>query len=135
MLFRSSAVDRILELCATPDLEPDLVVTLMSFRFGAGPTGGDADHGVAALNRLGVPYLSPILLTRTTAEEWLHHSNGLGPFEVLVSVMLPEFDGAINQIPIAAMTPPRHDARHRVDTAELQVVDEQLNRQIGRAHV
>ena len=128
----ASAVDRILELCATPGLEPDLVVTLMSFRFGAGPTGGDADHGVAALNRLGVPYLSPILLTRTTAEEWLHHSNGLGPSEVLVSVMLPEFDGAINQIPIAAMTPPRHDARHRVDTAELQVVDEQLNRLVGR---
>ena len=121
----ASAVDRILELCATPGLEPDLVVTLMSFRFGAGPTGGDADHGVAALNRLGVPYLSPILLTRTTAEEWLHHSHGLGPSEVLVSVMLPEFDGAINQIPIAAMTPPQHDARHRVDTAELQVIDEQ----------
>ena len=128
----ASAVDRILELCATPGLEPDLVVTLMSFRFGAGPTGGDADHGVAALNRLGVPYLSPILLTRTTAEEWLHHSHGLGPSEVLVSVMLPEFDGAINQIPIAAMTPPRHDARHRVDTAELQVIDEQLNRLVGR---
>ena len=46
--------------------------------------------------------------------------------------MLPEFDGAINQIPVAAMTSPEHDERHRVDTSELQVIAEQLDRLAGR---
>ncbi len=128
----TAAVDSIVEICTTAGLEPELIVTLMSFRFGAGPTGGDAEHGIQALNRLGAPYLSPILLTRTTADQWLHESHGLGPSEVLVSVMLPEFDGAINQIPVAAMTPPEHDERHRVDTSELQVIGEQLDRLAGR---
>ena len=127
----ATAVDPILEICGAPGFEPELIVTLMSFRFGAGPMGGDADHGVAALNRLGAPYLSPILLTRTTADEWAA-SHGLGPSEVLVSVMLPEFDGAINQIPVAAMTPSRRDARHRTATGELRVIDEQLSRLKGR---
>ena len=127
----ATAVEPIVELCRTPGCEPELIVTLMSFRFGAGPTGGDADRGVEALNQLGAPYLSPLLLTRTTADDW-HASSGLGPSDVLVSVMLPEFDGAINQIPVAAMTPPQHDPRHGVDTAELHTLDEQLQRLVGR---
>ncbi len=128
----ATAVETIVEICSAEGLAPDLIVTLMSFRFGAGPMGGDVERGIQALNQLGAPYLSPILLTRTTADEWLHESHGLGPSEVLVSVMLPEFDGAINQIPVAAMTPPEHDEHHCVDTAELQVIEEQLERLAGR---
>lgn len=128
----ASAATTIAELCTLPGLEARLIVTLMSFRFGAGPTGGDPDLGVQILTRLGVPYLSPILLSRTTAEQWLHESHGLGPSDALVQMMLPEFDGAINQIPIAAMTEPRRDPGHQVTTAELQVIDEQLERLVGR---
>lgn len=91
----------------------------MGFRFGVGPTGGDTDRDVAAPSRLSVPYLSLILLTHITVEEWLRHSSGLGPSEVLVSAMLPESDEATNQIPIVAMIPPRHDTRRWADTTEL----------------
>lgn len=128
----ASSLDPLQRLLCTPGYEPELIINLMSFRFGAGPTGGNPERGVQVLNQLGAPYLHPLLVSAHTVDEWRHELHSLGPSEVLVQVMLPEFDGAINEIPIAAMSPPMRDSRHGVETAELELIPAQLDRLAGR---
>ena len=53
------------------------------------------------LNRLGVPVIKAIL-THNTLEEWLDTPQGLTPMDVTMSVAMPEFDGMLITVPVAA---------------------------------
>ncbi|MDI9629258.1 MAG: cobaltochelatase subunit CobN [Acidobacteriota bacterium] len=129
----AAAIEPLRGLFATPGLAPDLIVNLMSFRLGAGPMGGDALAGEALLVELGAPYLKPLSLPKRTAAEWRESPNGLGPSEVLVSIMLPELDGCIDEVPIAAISPAEPDAAFQISSGRLELIDEQVKRLVERA--
>lgn len=61
-----------------PGITISAVISLMPFRLGAGPMGGDADQAVEILKELDVPYLKPFCLTRVSGEEW-QMADGVNP--------------------------------------------------------
>lgn len=84
------------------------VISLMPFRLGAGPMGGDADGAVEILKELNVPYLKPFCLTKVSEEEW-READAVNPGEFLISILLPELDGGIDTFPVGVMSQGRDD--------------------------
>lgn len=107
---------------------PALVLNCMPFRLSAGPMGGDVDAGIQLLRDVDAPYLHPFFLTRRTQSNWEQSTAGCTPSETLISVMLPEMDGAIEMLPVGAMAEPGYDALHDVETYELIPIPERVER-------
>ncbi len=75
----------------------DVLVTTTKFSLNlSGTTTED-------LARLGVPILTAYTILGSE-EDWAQSPAGLNPSEVSISVSLPEFDGTIHSVPIAAKT-------------------------------
>ena len=81
----------------------NMVVNFIPFRLGAGPVGGDSSAVLALLEELKAPLLHPVFLSKRLRQEWEESPEGLSPGEFLVQMMLPELDGAIELLPLAAM--------------------------------
>lgn len=124
----AQSLSTIREYFETPGFTPEVVINLMSFRLGAGPRGGDSDAGVQLLNDVGASYVKPISLMHRTVDEWRDTMAGLSPSEVLVSLMLPELDGCLDEITIAANSTAPDDELAN----QLVLIDEQVDRLVGR---
>lgn len=109
-------------------LKPDLILNFMSFRLGAGPMGGDFQAGVRFLEEMDVPYFHPFFMTRKKQQDWLESVQGCTPSEVLISVMLPELDGAIETYPIAAMSSSTYDKNYHIETEGLSIIEDRLEK-------
>jgi len=110
----------------------DLILNFMSFRLGAGPMGGDFQAGLDLLKMAGAPYLHPYFLSRRTVAEWERSVQGATTSEAMISVMLPELDGAIETYPVGAMTEPQYDSEFDIITDELELIEERVERLISR---
>ena len=71
-----------------------------------GRWGGDVDSSTAMLKSINAPIMHPLMLSRYTQKQWNESRHGLGQSEAMVMLMLPEMDGCLAEIPIAAMTEP-----------------------------
>ena len=60
-----------------------------------------AVENIKALEKLGVPVIQGIVST-STLENWQNSLQGLNSMDVSISVAMPEFDGALIAVPIAA---------------------------------
>ncbi len=109
----------------------DLIINVMPFRLGAGPMGGDYQAGIELLKVANVPYFHPFFLTRKTQEDWKNSIQGCGPSEVLISVMLPELDGAIQTFPIGAMNQNEYHKDYDIVTDELIGIDDRIKKLVG----
>ena len=125
-------VDDLRRLMGEADIVPDVVVNMLSLRLGTSYGGGRAGAGAELLNEWGAAHVHPILLTRITIEDWRRAASGLSPAKVMVSMMLPELDGSIDEIPVAAMSTPRVDERYGVSLNALTPIPEQVDRLAGR---
>ncbi len=76
-----------------------VVNTLMFSQTMATPTFGRA-AGENFYRKLGVPLIKAII-SLTPYAEWEESLQGLAPLDVVMSVALPEFDGALITVPIA----------------------------------
>ncbi|MCL1970646.1 MAG: cobaltochelatase subunit CobN [Candidatus Bathyarchaeota archaeon] len=77
----------------------DVVVSLFSFSFSTCLSGADATD---ILKKLDVPIIKAIT-TCNTFEEWRDTMQGLSIMDIPANVAMPEFDGAIITVPVAAM--------------------------------
>ncbi len=77
----------------------DVVVSLFSFSFTTCLSGAEAS---GVLKKLGVPIIKAIL-TCNTAQEWRDSIQGLSIMDIPANVALPELDGALITVPVAAM--------------------------------
>jgi cobaltochelatase CobN len=77
----------------------DVVISALSFSLTASLSGADAS---AALKKLGVPIIKAIT-TCNTFEEWRDTMQGLNVLDIPANIAMPEFDGALITVPIAAM--------------------------------
>jgi cobaltochelatase CobN len=77
----------------------DVVVSALSFSLTASMSGADA---IGALKKLGVPIIKAIT-TCNTYEEWRDSFQGLNVLDISANVAMPEFDGALITVPIAAI--------------------------------
>ncbi|MGN0587538.1 MAG: cobaltochelatase subunit CobN, partial [Oscillospiraceae bacterium] len=106
--------------------KPEIILNFMSFRLSAGPMGGNISAGTDLLKELNVPYLHPFFMSRRTEREWNESVQGNTPSETLISVMLPEQDGAVVIMPVGAKTEPVYNEEFDVTTDEIQIIDERL---------
>jgi cobaltochelatase CobN len=77
----------------------DAVISLFSFSFTTCLAGGDVP---AVLKKLDVPIIKAVL-TCNTAEEWSDSIQGLNIMDIPANIALPELDGTLITVPIAAM--------------------------------
>lgn len=110
----------------------DFILNFMSFRLGAGPMGGNTELGINFLKETDASYMHPFFMSRRTVEEWRNSIQGCSSSEVLISVMLPELDGAIETFPIGAMSNPIYNTEFDILTEELEIIDERLEKLAGR---
>lgn len=103
-----------------------LIVNCMPFRLGAGPMGGNTEQGTELLRQADVPYLHPFFLTRRTRQDWEQSVAGCMPSETLISVMLPEMDGALDMIGVGAMELDTFDPVQDVQSYRLSPIDERV---------
>ncbi len=106
--------------------KPEIILNFMSFRLSAGPMGGNISAGTNMLKELNVPYLHPFFMSRRTEKEWNESVQGNTPSETLISVMLPEQDGATVTMPVGAKTEPAYNEEFDVTTDEIKIIDERL---------
>ena len=110
----------------------DAVVNTMSFRFSAGPMGGDSAPGVALLQTLDAPYLHPFTMTRRTLEEWSGSPQGATASEIMISVMLPEMDGAVDVMPVGVRCDMQYDTAHDISVDEMVLIPERAEMFVSR---
>lgn len=113
--------------------KPELVINCMSFRLSAGPMGGNISAGTDLLKELNVPYLHPFFMSRRTEKDWIDSVQGNTPSETLISVMLPEQDGAVLTLPVGAKTEPAYDEEFDVTSDEIKIIEERLEALADRA--
>lgn len=114
--------------------KPQLILNLMSFRLGAGPMGGPAEAAVDMLRELDVPYLHPVTMSRRTEAEWRDSTQGCAPSEVLISILLPELDGALETFPIGALSVEPHPELEGVLSRRIEPIEERLQRLKDKVH-
>jgi cobaltochelatase CobN len=69
-----------------------------------------------------------MFMSHRTIDEWKSSVQGSTASEVLISVMLPEFDGAIETFPIGAKGEPIINRKFEVTLNELEIIPERLER-------
>ncbi|MCM3701631.1 cobaltochelatase subunit CobN [Paenibacillus macerans] len=127
------SMERLRELLVGEERPVDLIVNLLPFRLGIGPGGGGAAAGAAEwLDALGAPMLHPFFLSGTTEEEWRRSVRGVNPSQLMVQVVLPELDGAIETFPIAALRREGDDPALGVALNRLALIPERTDRLVGR---
>lgn len=114
------------------EAKPQLIISMLGFRIGGGPRGGDVEASTAMLESIGAPIMHPLMLSRLTEERWRASCDGLSPSESLVMLMLPEMDGCLAEIPIAAMSTPIRDDVTGVITSKMVPIPEQIDRFAAR---
>jgi cobaltochelatase CobN len=77
----------------------DVVVSVLSFSLSASLSSSTA---ITALKKLGVPMIKAIL-TCNTYEEWRDTMQGLSIIDIPSGIAMPEFDGLLITVPLAAM--------------------------------
>jgi cobaltochelatase CobN len=77
----------------------DVVISLFSFSFTTCLSGGDVS---VVIKKLDVPIIKAVL-TCNTADEWRDSIQGLSIMDIPANIALPELDGALITVPIAAM--------------------------------
>lgn len=105
----------------------DVLVNTMAFCLSAGPMGGDKACGEQLLKQLDVPHIHPYFMTRRTEEQWREAVQGSSISELLISVMLPEMDGAVDTIPVAARKEPVYNPEFDVELDELCLIEERAD--------
>lgn len=110
----------------------DLILNFMSFRLGAGPMGGDAKKAIDTLEKIEAPMFHPFFMTKKTAEEWRESAQGINSSEFLISVMLPELDGAIETYPVGAMKCNGINDEFNIELNELSIIEERVEKLIGK---
>lgn len=78
----------------------DVVISALAFSLSTSLFGATA---VDVLKKLGVPIIKAIL-TCNTHDEWRESMQGISLIDVPTSVAMPEFDGLLITVPIAAMS-------------------------------
>jgi cobaltochelatase CobN len=110
----------------------DAVINFMSFRLGAGPMGGDVTSSLDLLKEIDAVYMHPFFMSRRQETEWRESVQGINSSEFILSVMLPEFDGCAEAIPVGAMKQPEYNQKFDVDVRELKTIPERVDRFCSR---
>ena len=100
------------------------VVSVQNFVVGGGEGRSDVN---LAFTELDVPILKALRLTDSTQEKWVLSEEGLRWGTVHYRVAMPELQGIIEPIVVAALTDPKIDSATGLKYALSQPIDSQIN--------
>lgn len=104
----------------------DVLWDFLPFRFGAGPMGGNVESGLEIFRAFNTPILHPFMLGKHKQSEWRDKLMSLNPMQVIIHFMLPELDGVVDTMPIAAT---KDDTASEVeDLQQLQIIEDRLKK-------
>jgi cobaltochelatase CobN len=103
----------------------DVVINALSFSLPLSLTTAEAS--CAFLKRLGVPILKAVL-TCNTLTEWQSSFQGLNPVDICRCIALPEFDGDLITVPVAAMEFSETDPATGAKIIKFQPIPERVNK-------
>ncbi len=121
------AVDNLLMKDGKPLV--DAVVNCQSFSLTMSSKDSEA---LIALKKLGVPILKA-MLTVNTYETWRDNIQGLNIVELAPSVAMPEFDGFLITVPIAAMSYSKIDPLTGARIIRYEAIPERVNKLVRLA--
>jgi len=109
------------------DGEPlvDVVISALSFSLSTSLSGSETPD--AFLKKLKVPVIKAIL-TCNTFEEWRDTLQGLNIIELPSSIAMPEFDGILITVPVAAMTFPETDSQTGTKIIKYEPIPERVKK-------
>lgn len=110
----------------------DIIVNVLPFRFMAGPMGGDSVSATELLREFDVTYLSPFFLAKTTKDEWICSKKGVNPMEFMLSIFLPELDGALCTIPLGFGENKDSSDGSRIITSDVKPLEDRIDRISGK---
>ncbi|MCX7885287.1 MAG: magnesium chelatase subunit H [Caloramator sp.] len=113
-------------------IKPDIIINFIPFRIGAGPMGGNVKKGIDLLEEMEAQYIHPFFMSKKEIKEWKESFQGLNPSEFLITIMLPELDGAIECIPVGGLEVTEFNYEFNVEINELKLIDERVNRIISK---
>ncbi|MEN3036555.1 MAG: cobaltochelatase subunit CobN [Candidatus Methanosuratincola petrocarbonis] len=87
----------------------------------------DCTEGISIFSRLGVPIIKAII-TYNSLKDWLGSHSGLTPLDVTLSVAMPEFDGALITVPVAAKGKTERDPLTGVTVTRLEPIPERIRK-------
>ncbi|MCD8509863.1 MAG: cobaltochelatase subunit CobN [Bacillus sp. (in: Bacteria)] len=120
-------------LSNSEETKANLIVNFLPFRLGIGPMGGGGTKPIMdLLEELNVPLFHSFMITKETEEDWEKSVQGVNPSEYLISVMLPELDGSIETIPIAALENVKADEEFGIKLKKLKLIEERVEKVLGR---
>ncbi|WP_053955616.1 cobaltochelatase subunit CobN [Inediibacterium massiliense] len=114
------------------DQKVSIIISFLSFRIGAGPMGGNAEEIVDLFEELNVPVLHPFFLSRTTIDDWKTSEDRINSSEFMLSIMLPEMDGAIETYPVGAIHPKGLDPNLNIQLNEIDCMEERVEKLVHR---
>lgn len=107
----------------------DVLISFPLFRLEGGPSGGDYQRTIEDLRRLNVPILKPITTVGAPIEDWVESAQGISPIYTALAVSLPEMDGAIEPIIVAAFKAGTEEG----DVGGLTAISERVEKVARRA--
>ncbi|QZY55861.1 cobaltochelatase subunit CobN [Crassaminicella profunda] len=116
----------------TYDKKVNMIISFLPFRIGAGPMGGDAEGMVDLFKELNVPLFHPFFLSRRTIEDWEKSSQGIHSSEFMLSIMLPEMDGAIETYPVGALSSKGVAKNLHTQAYEMACIDARVEKLVNR---
>ncbi|MEF3305200.1 cobaltochelatase subunit CobN [Paenibacillus sp. GYB003] len=125
-------LDRLRELLSGEKGKASLIVNFLPFRLGIGPSGETSANAATMLQAFEAPMLHPFFMSGTTEDEWAGSVRGLSPSQLLVQVALPEMDGGIETVPVAALRREGDDAGLGVALNRLALIPERAERLVRR---
>jgi cobaltochelatase CobN len=109
----------------------EALISFLFFRLEGGPLGGDYDAFEKLCERMNIPLINYIYSGYSTHEEWRDHQAGLYPMETTMAIALPELDGLIEGIIIAA----HNDiSKGREQIRVVTPIEERVEKAINRTH-
>ncbi len=121
----SDDVPKIKELIGN---DADLAISIIAFRFIAGPMQGSSTEAMRLLNELNVPFLRPFFLGRSDKSEWMERTSGLTVMEFMLNVFMAELDGAVCTFPIGANEDTWTAEEYGITFSEIRLVDDRVDR-------
>lgn len=80
----------------------DALISMLFFRLEGGPLGGNYEAFERLCKEMNIPLINYIYSGYLTQEEWYQNPEGLYPMETIMAITLPELDGQIEGILVAA---------------------------------
>ncbi|MCL0074466.1 cobaltochelatase subunit CobN, partial [Dehalococcoidia bacterium] len=113
------------------DGEPlvDVLISPLMFSMSMSEGSEAPQENEGFLKRLKVPIIKAIL-THNTLEEWRDTPQGLSPMDVTMSVAMPEFDGILITVPVAARTFSDTDPLTGARIVRYEPITERVNKAI-----